>query len=482
MSFWSLDRESLHYPMLNKNLEVDTLIIGGGMTGINTMYFLRNQPSVCLVEANQIGSGVSMNTTGKINYLQENTFVANLKKGKKILASEILSSQLYGMKYLLDIIDQEKIDCDLEQVTSYLVTKQEKNIETLKKTAEFLKEKGISVVDFPSHLSERYLYGIGVSDTFVFHPVKYMMKLSKVLKKQAIYEHTKILKIVPGEKYYFCHTENYCIRARNVVIACHYPFFLFPFFMPMKCSIEKSYLIARKVKHNEKYTYITLETPSESMRFYENEHQTYQICLGESHDISMKQDDVAHFEKVKQIFDISEDSIVSSWSNTDLITQDTLPYVGEIKPRLYLATGYQTWGMIQSVVSAKVVSDLLQNKSNDYARLFSPRRKNVDQWIQILVSGFKNTKSLIGSYYFPKSWYSEKIQFSFQNGKLVATFNDEEGEHSVHPICPHMKCGLIFNEIEKTWDCPCHSSRFDKNGKCLKGPSKYSISLDRSEN
>lgn len=477
MSLWSNYQKNISFPTLEKNLEVDTLIIGGGMTGLNTLYFLRNQENVCLVEADVIGSGISKNTTGKINYLQENTFVANYQKGKKILAEQILSSQIHGMKLLLDIIAQENIACDLEQVTSYVVTNQIKNVDVLKRVGNFLKEKGIPVVE-QNDLFHRFLYGIGVTDTFVFHPIKYLDGLSETLKKQAIYEHTKIIKMIRGEKYYFCHTEKCCIRAKKVIIACHYPFFLFPFFMPMKSSIEKSYLIARKVLRNEKYTYITLETPSESMRFYQDNQDVYQICLAESHDISTKQDDAAHFEQVKKIFDIQEDAIVTSWSNTDLMTQDTLAYVGEIAPRLYMATAYQTWGMIQSVLSAKIISDLLLHQENDYSNLFSPSRKSFDYYMQLFISGFKNTKSFLGSKYYPKAWYSEQLTFSFQKGKLIATYQDDSGSHSVHPVCPHMKCGLIFNEVEKTWDCPCHSSRFNLDGLCIQGPSKYSISLD----
>lgn len=480
MSLWSKYREDFSFPSLKSNLEVDTLIIGGGMTGLNTMYFLRDQKNVCLVEANQIGSGVSMNTTGKINYLQENTFVSKLQNGKKILAQKILSSQIYGMKLLLDIISKEQLDCDLEQVTSYIVTNKKENIEVLKEVKDFLKEKNISVVD-GDHLFNRFSYGVGVKDTFVFNPMKYMQGLSKILKKHQIYENTKIIKMIRGEKYYFCHTEKYCIRAKEVIIACHYPFFLFPFFMPMKSSIEKSYIIAHKVSNNEKYSYITLETPSESMRFYDDGNDVYQICLGESHDISTKQNDQEHFEKVKNIFEIKEDAIYCRWSNTDLLTQDSLAYVGNIAPHLYLATGYQTWGMIQSVLSANIISDHLQNKDNDYDDLFNPCRKGVDQFIQNLVSSYKNTKSFVGSKFYPKAWYSENLSFHFKKGRLLATYVDDRGLHTVHPVCPHMKCGLIFNEVEKTWDCPCHSSRFDLDGHCIKGPSKYSISTKSEE-
>lgn len=480
MSLWKKYQGTVKYPSLQSNLEVDTLIIGGGMTGLNTLYQLKDQKRVCLVEANRIGSGVSMNTTGKINYLQDNTFVSNLKKGKRVLAQEILASQIYGMKLLIDIINKEQIDCDLEQVTSYIVTNEEKNIELLKQVKDFLQEKEISVVD-GKNLFNRFSYGIGVKDTFVFNPVKYMSGLLKTLENHLIYENTKIINLVRGESYYFCHTDKYCIRAKEVIVACHYPFFLFPFFLPIKSSIEKSYIIARRVPKNEKYTYITLETPSESMRFYEDGKDVYQLCLGDSHDISTQQDDAKHFEQVQKNFDISSSSIVAVWSNTDLITQDALAYVGRIAPHLYLSTGYQTWGMIQSVLSAKILGDLFNHEENAYAHLFLPSRKSVDQFVQVFVSAYKNTKSFLGSKYYPKSWYAENLSFYFEKARLVATYVDDKGLHTVHPVCPHMKCGLIFNYTEKTWDCPCHSSRFDLDGKCIKGPAKYSISLDRSK-
>ena len=132
MSIWSKYKSDITFPSLQENKIVDTLIIGGGMTGLNSLYFLKDQENVCLVEANEIGQGVSMNTTGKINYLQDNTFVLSLKKGKTVLAQEQLASQIYGMKLLLDIITKEQIDCDLEAVTSYLVTNQESNVKILK--------------------------------------------------------------------------------------------------------------------------------------------------------------------------------------------------------------------------------------------------------------------------------------------------------------------------------------------------------------
>ncbi|MCI8394277.1 MAG: FAD-dependent oxidoreductase [Bacilli bacterium] len=477
MSLWESYQTKQQFPSLQKHVSVNTLIIGGGMTGLNLLYFLKNQLDVCLVEANTIGAGVSKNTTGKINYLQENTWLPYLKKGKEDLASCYLDSQIHGMNLLLNICQTEKIDCNLEQVTSYLVTQKLEYQADLDLLQTFLQKKNISFVRDVS-LFPSFLDGIGVTDTYVFHPLKYLLGLAQKLKRSQIYEKTKIVKIIKGVNCYFCHTDaNYCIKAKQVVLACHYPFFLFPFLLPMKTQVQKSYLVAQKVFDNPKYTYITLESPSLSTRFYQEQDEIYQIYLGESHDIYHKQDDVTHFENVLKQFDIEPNSVESVWSNVDLMTLDHRAFVGEIAPSLFLATGYQTWGMIQSVLSAEILAHLLQGEADQYAWLFYPKRKNVETLFQYPLSFYQNVTSFLKSKFYPKSWYTDALSFTFQNGKIIAIYRDEQGIHKVHPVCPHMKCSLIFNEIEKTWDCPCHSSRFDVDGNWLKGPAKKNIGL-----
>jgi len=474
MSFWKLNRTK-HYEALKEHINVDTLIIGGGMVGLNTLYLLKDA-DVILVEANEIGSGVSQNTTGKLNYLQENTLYQFWKRGAEAKAVDYLSAQLEGIELLKKIIKQENISCNLEEVTSYLVTRDANNIADLQRFRVFLEKQGIKVTEDISSITESFLYGIGVDRTYVFHPVKYMLELASRIPDEKIYEHTRILQIECSEDCYYCYTDqNYCIRAHHVVLACHYPFFLFPFFLPLKTSIEKSYLAVREVPKNLKYTYITLESPSMSSRFYQDEEKQYQIFLGSSHDTSTKQNDALEFQKFLETFSLDEKEILCSWSNVDLLTSDFLPFVGEIKPNLYLATGFQTWGMVQSVVSAYVIQSLLKQQENPYQKLFEPRRETWQHFLSLPGSIFRNAKSFVGSKFYHKSWYSSQLRFFFDQGRLIAVYKDEKGEHLVHPVCPHLKCGLIFNEVDKTWDCPCHSSRFDLDGHCLKGPAKYSI-------
>lgn len=471
MSLWEKDIMMKSYDPLKENKVVDILIVGGGMTGINSLYFLKDQKNVMLVEANKIGQGVSLNTTGKINYLQESTLGHLILTKQYTKAKIYLASQIEGIKLLKKIIKMEQIECNLEEVTSYLVTQKAEKVQDIKQIEHFLEDIKIPLENDLSLLDKDFLYGIGVKDTFVFHPLKYLKGLLNVIK-HPIYEHTRIMNIRKTQNGYQCVTDQgYYIEAKRVMIACHYPFFYLPYFLPTKTSIEKSYLNAYKVKENKKYTYITIENPSLSTRFYEDNQHIYQLALGGSHKTSVKQNDSEQFQKIttsklKNIL----------WSNVDICTFDHMPIIGPIKENLYLATGYQAWGMIQSVISAQMFYQSINGKHSPYDDLFSPHRIFIKRFLFSFPYLLSNAYSFLRSKWYHKSWYSNHLTFSYKKGRLIACYKDKNGEkHLVHPVCPHMKCGLIFNEIEETWDCPCHSSRFDKDGNIIKGPSKYSI-------
>lgn len=475
MSLWEYNVTKKSYPILEEDKRVDTLIIGGGMTGVQTLYFLKDKKNVMLVEGANIGSGVSKNTTGKINYLQESTLGYLITKKKVTKAKMYLASQLEGIQMIKDIIKNEKIECNFETVTSYLVTKKEKHLKDLIQIRNFLKKLSLPLVDDFSSLDEKFLSGIGVTNTYVFHPLKYLYGLLSQIN-HPVYEQTRVIKLEKHHGEYMCFTnQGHHIYAKEVVVACHYPFFLIPYFLPIRTSIEKSYLSAFPVLENKKYTYITMESPSLSTRFYDNQGEIYQIFLSESHLTSLKQNDKEHFENLSK--SISNEPIL--WSNVDVLTFDHMPIIGPIKKNLYLATGFHTWGMIESIVSAKMIAQNILGEVSAYQSIFSPKRFYFGQIISSIPYFFYNGFSFLRSKWYRKSWYSKRLTFFRKNGKLIACYRDEdEKTHYVHPVCPHMKCNLIFNEVEKTWDCPCHSSRFDLDGNVMKGPSKYSIYVD----
>ena len=266
-----------------------------------------------------------------------------------------------------------------------------------------------------------------------------------------------------------------------MVLACHYPFFTFPFMMPLKGSIEKSYMIVSREKYDKNLTYISYKNPTYSCRYYSDSKFNYQISLARSHDIANHQNDTCHFNKVRDIFKLKEENIVMKYSNTDILTPDHMPYIGQIKPNLYIGVGYNTWGMTNGVLAAKIISDDIKGIKNEYKEIFRPNRINVSIITKIPYYLFNNAKSFIKSKLMKnKVWYSKNVSIINHNGKVLGCYKDESGvNHIVKNKCPHLGCSLVFNETEKTWDCPCHSSRFDIDGRAIKGPSKYDISYKK---
>lgn len=479
MSIWKKNEIPHKKEKLEEDKEVDVLIIGAGITGMTTAYYLKDIPSLCIVDANTIGYGVTLNTTAKINYFQERVYTKIAAIRDEKIAKTYLDSQKYAIKELKDIIKKEKIDCDLKKVPSYVFATKDTEVELLEREICFLRKNGVEVQkkDLPFPIVSLCSYC--VSDTYIFHPLKYLNGLYQVLKKKniPIYEDTKIIRIEKEEDFYICHSSSHVIRAKKVIFACQYPFFLFPFLLPLKSYIEKSYIVISKAKKDLGCTCISSSYPTYSCRFYQNQDTIYQISLAESHHTAVNQNDIYHFQKVKEVFHIEDKDVLDTYSNVDVITIDHMPFIGKIAENMYIGCGYNTWGMTNGVLAAKVISDQLLGKENPFVSAFLPKRFHLSNIFKfpLIVGG--QVKSMFGSKIVKnKSWY-QHVRFIHKNGKSLGIYTDDRGqEHVVYNRCPHFGCSLLFNEEEKTWDCPCHSSRYDLDGKCIKGPSVYDIS------
>ena len=482
MSIWDKNIKREDIRKLDKNKEVDILIIGGGITGMTSAYYLRNYKNICVVDANIIGHGVTLNSTAKINYFQQAIYSKIIKTTNYNNAVMYLESQRYAIKNLKQIIETENIDCDFKKVPSYVFATSKSEIATLENEINFLRRNNIEVFEGNLDINIDYYKAYYVEDTYIFNPIKYLYSLYNILKdKINIYEKTKINKIEKVDNKYICYGEKYKIKANKIILACHYPFFLLPFMMPLRCSIEKSYIIVSKVKEDKNFTCINTNNPVYSLRYYSDKNNIYQISLSKSHDISSHNNDTYYFDRVKEIFKLEDKDIVMKYINSDIITPDHMPYIGKLKDNLYIGVGYNTWGMTNGVLASKIISDNILGKRNKYKNVFKPNRINIQTIIKVPLHIFNNTKSYIGTKLIKnKKWYSSRVSFIKKDGKCLGCYKDENGfEHIVYNKCPHLGCSLIFNEVEKTWDCPCHSSRFDIDGNCIKGPSTYDISYKK---
>ncbi|MBS7021269.1 MAG: FAD-dependent oxidoreductase [Firmicutes bacterium] len=475
--------------ILDKDIDVDILIIGGGITGLSTMMELRNvKKSMVMIEKGTIGMGVTKNTTGKLTFLQGN--FSTIEK-----AHDFFSAYLYyraqrdAIEIVKNRVSKFQIDCELEEEHSYLMALKESEIASIQKEEAFLRKAGIPYEVEPLPISQPCQYAIKVTNTYTFHPLKYLEALKNIILKKGhkIYEHTKALTLDKEDGGYIVKTEHAMIHAREVVVATHYPFFVVPGFIPFKSYIEKSYLLASKVSDYLPVQAINMKKPIVSIRYW-NQESPYLIYGGESTKTSKIINPIEKREIIEEKYktNLLLGNIEYVWETHDVMSVDSLPFIGKVNddnPNLYLATGYSKWGMTNSTIAGRIIADMIQNKKNPYESLFLPNRKSIPLFLGSIMSGIENSSAyFLAKIKKRRTFYDEHVEIIYENGKRIGVYIDQFGNRfPVSNVCPHMKCNLVFNPETFTWDCPCHGSSFDINGNVMTGPSSYSIKLEKEK-
>ena len=475
-SIW-LDVKNKALKRVTKDLECDTLVVGGGITGMSTLYQLRkNNVKALLIERNKCGEGVTARSTAKITYLQEKEYMNICRFGKVDLAKGYLESQIAAVKELKRIIDKENISCDLKKSESLLFTNDEENKVKLLEEYNFLKESGVDA-EFVEN-RENFKYAIKVSDTYMFHPVKYVIGLKNILQEY-VCENSKLEKISREDGVYKCYVNDHVIKCRHVVIATHYPYFILPLLFPFKNHVETSYVGAVKVREFKNINAINIDDETISYRYHQDDKNNYLIYLTNSMASPNIKSIKGNFENLKKKYNFDY-----VWSNKDIITNDYLPLIGKLDEDddgVLLACGYNTWGMTNATLSSMILHDIILKRQNKYIELFRPDRLlSWNKVVRFFPDAYGSVKAILKSN--KGNVNNSKVIYTKLDGKNVAIYKDENNKkHIVLNRCPHMKCGLVFNEVEKTWDCLCHGSRYDIDGKCIEGPSNHDITFKDSE-
>ena len=449
------------------DLNTDILIIGGGITGITLAYFLKDYTGkVTLVDKSKLGYGVTSKTTAKITYLQETIYSGLSKYFNEDISNLYYESQKDAIKIIKDIVKNNNIDCDLEKSPSIIFTLKNKNIKKLRREEELLRgwNNKVEVINNPN-----IKYGLKVHDTYTFHPLKYLKGITDIIKdKVNLYENILVEEVITDDDGYIVCTNMNKIFAKKVVVACHYPFFIYPSFIPIKTYVTKEYVNAARVRNPKNYNAISIDKELHSIRYYKD----YLIYGSNMHNITnhlnIKKNMDESRNQFKKFFNLNPEY---SWINQDITSHDKLPIIGMIKDNLYIATAYNGWGMTNGTLAAKIISDDILGIDNKFKKLFSPSRKNYPLYIFSTLGIFNYLKSYIQAMfikYNPKYIKIDKFMYAIYKDK-------NKKVHIVKLICPHMKCPLIYNNESNTWDCPCHGSRFDIYGNLLEGPAKKNI-------
>lgn len=472
---WDSNQELVLNNVLKKDYTY-ILIIGGGITGLTTAYLLMNSnKNILLIDKDKIGNGATYKSTAKISYLQKDIYQKLEKTYSYEKCKLYYESQQEAINLLKDIISKEKISCDFIKCNSYLFTTKKKNIKKIEKEKELLEKFGVTCYESNSlpipYKIESSFY---VENTYTFNPKKYMDELSNILNNKInIVEDTIAFNIVRNDDLFIVTTNKGKINAKKVIVATHYPFFILPNLLPLRNYINREYVTVGKYKIKDNFTAINIDKDTESIRFYKN----HIIYVSNNHRLTNNINYQQMYEKSRKDFKNKFGiDVESSWMNQDLMINDYLPIIGyssSSNKNLLIATGFNAWGMTNGVIAAKIIADLIYNKHNNYETLFLPSRINLIGIFNSIVDVASYAKVYAQTLFQKKDYiYTVKIK-----GKKYFLYIDKDGKrHYIQTKCPHMKCNLVLNKEELTWDCPCHGSRFDLDGNIIEGPTKNNIS------
>jgi len=485
--YWLASTPKTNYPSLREDAKVDVAIIGGGMAGISCGFFLKQEGvKVAIIEADHILQGTTGHTTAKITS-QHNIIYSKIKKQMGYeLAQQYADANESAIGVIKKIADENRIDCDYTPQAAYVYTQQDQYVQQIQDEVEAASGLGIKasyVEEIPFPLAIKA--GIRFENQAQFHPRKYLLALAEKIPGEGshIFEQSRVVDI-DGEKPYVIITyEGKKVTAEKLIIASHYPCYNKAGLYTARIYPERSYVVAIRAK--EKYPggmYITAEDPGRSLRSQASEGGELIFVGGEHHKTGQGVDTREHYEALVkfagEIFHVED--IPYRWSTQDCMTVDGVPYIGQFSaktPHMYLATGFAKWGMTNSTVSAILLRDLIIKGESPWQDVYNPSRGTIAASAKnFLVENLNVAKELIEGKITPVPEEGEikpgEGKVIMVDGQRTGAYRDEKGTlHLVDTTCTHLGCELNWNAAEKSWDCPCHGSRFTYEGDIIEGPT-----------
>ena len=491
-SYWEEERKNhKEFESLNNNLNVSVCVIGGGLTGLSTAYYLSKNTSVAVIEKNRICSSTSGKNTGKVTS-QHGIFYKYLidSQGKEY-AKKYLEANEKAIDNIERIINKEKIDCDFERENAYVFTKKETEVDRLKDEQKAVDKinKGICKFVKTTELPMEISGAIEFENQAKFHPLKYGYGLADCILKNngRIFENSQVTDIKKENGKYAVYANKNKIVADYVVIATRYPFMKVPGYYFLKMYQSTSYAIVVDTK-KELFSgmYINYEVPNISFRTINNGNRKLLLAVGYDYKTGTEnlKDGYSRLEStVRKMYPDAE--VLYKWSAEDCISLDKIPYIGEysaMMPNVYIATGFNKWGLTSSNVAANIISDEILGTDNEYVDVFKAKRvepiKNREEVGNMLKEA--NKSIIMSRFKIPKA---ELDDIKIGEGKIIKVDNEKVGVYKandgevykVKPICTHLGCELYFNNVDKVWECPCHGSKFTYDGKSIEVPSNKNL-------
>jgi glycine/D-amino acid oxidase-like deaminating enzyme/nitrite reductase/ring-hydroxylating ferredoxin subunit len=487
---FSKPESKTHYPKLEKNVAVttDVLVIGAGFTGLTAALQLSNAgKEVIVVDKNEVAGGESGYSTAQLTEFLDTRYQQLIGDFGIEQARLAAASSRAAMEWIARAIQDRKIECEFARVPGYLYCDTDKDVEHIIREVDAavkcgLHAKRVDSLDPAFHAKCAMM----LPDQMQLHPRLYLQGLAKHLadRNVKIFENTHVTDIQDGKTCTVKTADNSAIVARDVVVATHSPICNLVFLLT-KIAAYRTYVLGVKLKGTPPSPALYYDThdPYHYFRPVTFKDEQLWIIGGEDH----KTGTVDHTERpyqrlekyARERFDVA--AVPYRWSGQVMESIDGLPFIGKnsASDHLYVGTGYAGNGTTFGTLAGLIISDLIIGKPNPWADVYKATRikpiagasdfvsENTDVVIHMVEDYFG--KKDVGA---PREIPTDSGAILEMNGKKVAMYRDEDGDfHAFSAICPHLGCVVHWNSTEKSWDCPCHGSRFKCTGEVVHGPA-----------
>lgn len=489
-SYW---RENINLPTfsaLEEDIKADVVIVGAGLTGITTAYLLAKEGKhVVLIEADDVLNGTTGHTTAKITAQHGVIYDELIKNAGKNTARLYYEANKEALEFMTNTISTLEIDCDYQKQDAYVYATTALAEDKILKEAHAYQKLGIpgtTVDELPIPVTIKK--GLMIPEQAQFHPLKYAKALIKEMKRLGvqIYEHTAAVNIEKGDQPSVLTRNNCQIEADYVLQCTHFPFYEGFGLYSTRIYAERSYVVAAKTKQPfPGGMYLSADNDTRSLRPVQINGEDMVLIVGAGHKTGQgKKNTMAYYETLEafgeQTFGI--ESIPYRWSAQDLTSLDKIPYVGPLtdeNPNILIATGYRKWGMTNSTAAALLMCDIVFKRKNNYKQVYTPSRFHANPSIKTFLKENTNVAAqlikgkLETGYVDADDLKPNEGAITIIKGQRKGLYKDAHGEvFMVDTTCTHVGCEVNWNQAEKTWDCPCHGSRFSYTGEVIEGPAE----------
>jgi glycine/D-amino acid oxidase-like deaminating enzyme/nitrite reductase/ring-hydroxylating ferredoxin subunit len=488
-SFWIETTPSTDYPALEGGVSVDVAVIGGGITGLTAATFLKRAgKTVAVIESKRIARGATGYTTAKVTaghgVVYGHLTQAFGDEGARIYAE----ANQAGVDRIARFVEEDGIDCDFERKANYVYAESHEEVSSLEQEVEAATRAGLDV----SFVQETPLpYGVAgairLEDQAQFHPRKYLLALAAKVPGDGshVFELTRALDVDEGDP---CEvkTDHGSVRARDVIVATHLPFLDRGFFFA-KTYPHRSYAVAAPIEAGKAPDgmFINSGTPTRSVRAISDGERLFLQVGGQGHKAGEEENTPARYEALERFLRENwpeAGSVEFRWSTQDYMSLDRVPYIGRLRRgsrHITTATGFNKWGMTSGTVAAAILADRIVGRENEWAELFDSKRVKPRASAPKFVKESASVGLRFVADRLARAERSSPDELGNGEGAIVRTrgrkravYRDEGGTlHLLSPVCQHLRCIVAWNPAERTWDCPCHGSRYTGEGRMIEGPT-----------